>query len=152
MDSPEGIVVGLAGGRVQVRVGRPGGCGSSCTCHDPSQACALETDTNALTVDAVSKLPVTVGDRVAIDVQRFKTAVLLVYGFPVLAFVAPVVILSVVAPEVHDLWKAAAGFFSLSLAFLALKLAHPWLSGPMGPRVEVTRVLGQPQRERAGAQ
>jgi len=78
---------------------------------------------------------------VALDVPRFKTAVLLVYGLPLAAFLGTLVLLGTAAPDLHDLLKAGAAFGALAVALVALKVLSARLGG--GPQIEVVQVLSR---------
>lgn len=138
MDRPQGVVTHVEAKQVRVMVRRKESCGS-CTCADGEGACSAEKSAQRLEVEARCSLPVSLGDRVALDVRHFKKAVLLVYGLPLAAFLGTLLVLTSVAPGLHDLAKAGAAFGALALSLFGLKLLSPRLGS--GPHIEVVQVL-----------
>ncbi len=139
MDRPEGIVTRVEGSKVRVMVRRHEACGS-CTCSEGG--CSLDDPASKLEVDAEAKpeLALRRGDWVELESRHFRRAVFLAYGFPLLAFVLPLVLLSWRMPELGDLALAGSAFASLALALVALRLLLPWINRSGGPGIEVVAV------------
>ena len=149
MQAPQGVVIRVDRDLAEVLVRRTGEQCGSCTCsasdaqgcQDAAPGSAAGSVRGSLTVEARSTGAVRPGDLVVLEVRHFKKVVMLVYVIPLAAFLLPLLVIGLLAPEIHELWKAAAAFTAMTASLLGIRFLRPLVTGPEGPLVEIVRVI-----------
>jgi sigma-E factor negative regulatory protein RseC len=144
MATEEGIVIKVGERTAWVKTTRSSACkacGSRESCHAKEQG-------NAMEVEVTNPVGAEIGDRIVLyfETSSLLRAAFLLYVFPVLCMLAGAALghwLSLRHQLNPSLGSAAAGFFSLVLSFMLVKLRGYRLAQKDNYKPRIVRILGR---------
>ncbi len=150
MSLPEGVVTQVDGDEVYVLVSRSKGCSDgSCSADGGGHKSCSTCSSSSPPVEVRARLngyDVLPGDVVRLEVPQLTKVILLVYVFPLAGFIVPLVLMSMYAPQAHELVKAGVAFGGLVASVLALRLIRPIADRHEGFQVQVVKVVERRRR------